>query len=235
MNSDRRVQRIRAVVPAPGEARPDWCIIQALAARLGKPHGFEFAGAQAIWDEVRALWPAGAGLTYSRLEHEDLHWPCPDESHPGTPVLHREHFVGAKTAALAAIEYAPTTEQPDAVYPMLLTTGRTLHHFNAGTMSYRTSSAALRPSDTLDMAPADAACWGVVEGEMVRVSSRYGTAILPVCISPAMQAGQLFCTFHRPELFVNRLTSPVRDRLVHAPEYKVTAVRLEKLTGEALA
>ncbi|WP_233633917.1 molybdopterin-dependent oxidoreductase [Burkholderia cenocepacia] len=84
MNSDRRVQRIRAVVPPPGEARPDWWIIEALAARMGKPRGFEFDGPQAIWDEVRTLWPDGAGLAYSRLEREDLHWPCPDEDHSGT-------------------------------------------------------------------------------------------------------------------------------------------------------
>ncbi|KVH78672.1 formate dehydrogenase [Burkholderia ubonensis] len=235
MNSDRRVQRIRAAVPAPGEARPDWWIVQALAARLGNAHGFEFAGPQAIWDEVRALWPDAAGLTYPRLEREDLHWPCPDENHPGTPVLHLEHFACGKTAMLAPIEYVPTTEQPDDTYPLLLTTGRTLHHFNAGTMSYRTTNAALRPSDTLDMAPADAARSGVAEGETVRISSRYGTTILPVHITPALQAGQLFSTFHRPDLFVNRLTSPVRDRLVHAPEYKVAAVRVDKLSSEANA
>lgn len=230
MNSDRRVQRIRTAVPAPGDARPDWWIIQALAARLGKPRGFEFSGPEAIWDEVRSLWPDGAGLTYARLEHEDLQWPCPDESHPGTPVLHREHFAGGKTAKLAAIEYVPTVEEPDDIYPLVLTTGRTLYQFNAGTMSYRTPNAVLRPSDTLDMAPDDAVRYGLVEGETVRVSSRYGTAILPVHISLSMQAGQLFCTFHRADLFINCLTSPVRDRLVHTPEYKLVAVRVEKLS-----
>lgn len=231
MNSDRRVQRIRSVVPAPGEARPDWWIIQALAARLGKPRGFEFTGPEAIWDEVRALWPDSAGLTYARLEHEDLQWPCPDERHPGTPVLHQERFAGAVTAKLAVIDYIPTTEQPDDSYPLLLTTGRALYQFNAGTMTERTANAMLRPSDTLDMAPADAARYGVAEAETVRVVSRYGAAMLPVHISTSMQAGQLFSTFHRHDLFVNRLTSPVRDRLVRTPEYKLTAVRVEKLSG----
>ncbi|WP_126284695.1 formate dehydrogenase subunit alpha [Burkholderia stagnalis] len=231
MNSDRRVQRIRAVVAPPGEARPDWWIIQALAARLGKPHGFEFTGPQAIWDEVRALWPDAAGLGYSRLEREDLQWPCPDEHHPGTPVLHQEQFVVGKTATLAMIDYVPTIEKTDDTYPLLLTTGRTLHHFNAGTMSYRTSNATLRPSDTLDMAAEDAMRYGVVEGERVCVSSRYGTSTLPVHVSPAVREGQLFATFHRPDLFINRLTSPVRDRLVDTPEYKVVAVRLKKLAG----
>jgi len=180
---------------------------------------------------VRSLWPDGAGLAYSRLEHGDLHWPCPDENHPGTAVLHREHFVGSKTAALVPIAYVPTPEQPDDIYPLLLTTGRVLHQFNAGTMSYRTPNAALRPSDTLDMAPADAARYGLVEGEAVRVTSRYGSAMLPLHISDAMQVGQLFCSFHRPDQSINQLTSPVRDRLVHAPEYKVTAVRVEKQRG----
>ena len=228
MNSDRRVQRVRAVTAAPGQARSDWWIIQALAARMGKPKGFEFEGAQQIWDEVRSVWPQGAGLAYSRLEGEDLHWPCPDETHPGTPVLHQDGFFGSKTATLAPIAYVPTPEQPDDDYPFLLTTGRVLQHFNAGTMSYRTPNAALRPSDTLDMAQADAARHGLAEGDVVEVSSRYGSAILPLHISRAMQIGQLFCSFHRADLLINRLTSPVRDRLVHAPEYKVTAVRVKK-------
>ncbi|WP_043285447.1 formate dehydrogenase subunit alpha [Paraburkholderia oxyphila] len=230
MNSDRRVQRVRAAVPAPGEARPDWWIIQALAARLGKPCGFEFTGPEAIWDEVRSLWPDGAGLTYARLEHEALQWPCPDECHPGTDVLHRERFAVGKAAKLAPIAYIPTTEEPDDRYPLLLTTGRVLYQFNSGTMSHRTANVVLRPSDTLDMAPADAARYDLVEGEIVRVSSRHGTAILPVHISPSMQTGQLFSSFHRPDLFINRLTSPVRDRLVRTPEYKVVVVRVDKET-----
>jgi formate dehydrogenase major subunit len=228
MNSDRRVQRVHAVTTAPGQARSDWWIIQALAARMGKPEGFEFDGPEQIWDEVRALWPEGAGLAYSRLDGENLHWPCPDETHTGTPVLHRERFSGGKTAALIPVAYVPTPERPDDDYPFLLTTGRVLEHFNAGTMSYRTPNAALRPSDTLDMAPADAARHGFTEGDVVEVSSRYGSAILPLHISHAMQIGQLFCSFHRADLLVNRLTSPVRDRLVHTPEYKVTAVRVKK-------
>lgn len=229
MNSDRRVQRVRQVLPPPGEARPDWWIIQALAERLGQPQGFTFSSPEAIWDEVRALWPAGAGLSYPRIERESLHWPCPDEAHSGTPVLHRDRFACGKTAELARVPFLPSPEQVDAAYPLWLTTGRTLAHFNAGTMSYRTPNAELVPSDTLDMSPADAAAYGLADGEVVRVHSRYGHAQLPVRVSDAMQAGQLFSSFHRPELFVNQLTSPVRDRLVHTPEYKLTAVRLEKL------
>ncbi|MFP5383020.1 MAG: formate dehydrogenase subunit alpha, partial [Gammaproteobacteria bacterium] len=146
MNSDRRVQRVRAAIPAPGDARPDWWIIQQIAQRMSHGNGFAFDSAGAIWDEVRALWPAGAGLSYARPEHESLNWPCPDEHHPGTPVLHREGFAHAERTVLACIPFVPTREQCDADFPLLLTTGRTLHHFNAGTMTYRTPNRLLRPS-----------------------------------------------------------------------------------------
>ncbi|WP_024301884.1 formate dehydrogenase subunit alpha [Pseudogulbenkiania sp. MAI-1] len=231
MNSDRRVQRIRQVVPPPAEARPDWWIIQQLAARLGRAEGFAFDGPEAIWDEVRALWPDGTGLSYRRLERESLHWPCPDERHPGTPVLHQSRFAIGKRAMLATIPYLPTPEQTDENYPLLLSTGRSLYHFNAGTLSSRTPNAALRPSDTLDMAPADATRLGLIDGEPVRVRSRYGAVVLPLRITDRVPPGQLFATFHRADLMVNRLTSSVRDSKVQTPEYKVTAVRVERVSA----
>ena len=229
MNSDRRVQRVRTAVSPPGEAKPDWWIIQQLAARMGHPQGFSFDGAEGIWNEIRAVWPAGAGLSYARLEHESINWPCPDEQHPGTPIMHREKFALGERATLACIPFVATAEQCDADYPLLLTTGRTLYHFNAGTMTYRTPNRELRPGDTLDMSPVDAHTQGISDGEQVRICSRYGEAVLPVRISDRIKAGELFCTFHLPELLINRLTSNERDRLVHAPEYKVTSVRVERL------
>ena len=92
MNAERRVQRVRAVVAPPADARPDWVIIQQLAAHLGHAAGFDFGHPQAIWDEVRAVWPAVAGLPYDRLDNESPHWPCPDEHHPGRPRRTRRAF-----------------------------------------------------------------------------------------------------------------------------------------------
>ncbi|QNM97896.1 formate dehydrogenase subunit alpha [Chitinimonas koreensis] len=231
MNADRRVQRIRRAVDPPGEARPDWWIIQELAARMGHPDGFRFDGPQAVWDEVRQVWPAGAGLGYDRLERESINWPCPDEAHPGTPVLHRDRFAMGQRAELACIDFTPTPERCDADYPLLLNTGRTLYHFNAGTMTYRTANAALSPCDMLDMAPADAAALGLADGELAMVRSRYGSAVLPIRLSERIKPGELFTSFHCADLWVNRLTSPLRDGQVHAPEYKVTAVRVERPEG----
>ncbi|MDK2126838.1 formate dehydrogenase subunit alpha [Parachitinimonas caeni] len=231
MNSDRRVQRVRQAIKPPGNAQPDWWIIQTLAQRMGHQTGFDFDGPEAIWNEVRQLWPAGAGLSYARLEHESLNWPCPDEAHPGTPVLHIDRFASGPRATLACLPFTPSPEQPSQDYPFVLVTGRTLYHFNAGTLSYRTPNARLRPSDTLDMSPQDARRLLLNDGEPVRIRSRYGEAVLPLRISPTIKPGELFATFHRPDLWVNRLTSSYRDNRVNSPEYKRTAVTVEPVFG----
>ena len=230
MNSDRRVQRVRRALSPRGDSRPDWWIIREIARRIaGEGAGFDFEGPEAIWNEVRSLWPAGAGLSYARIDSASPHWPCPTEDHPGTPILHTERFTIGERAALRNIPWIATTERCDEDFPFLMTSGRTLYQFNAGTLTGRTPNAELRPSDTLDMAPADVTRLGVSAGECVRVKSRHGEAVLPVRPSSAVREGQLFATFHTPEIFLNRITSPVRDRLVGAPEYKVTAVRVERL------
>jgi formate dehydrogenase major subunit len=107
--------------------------------------------------------------------------------------------------------------------------GRTLYQFNAGTMSMRTPNAELRPNDTLDISADDAAKLSLGNGERVRVRSRYGEVFAPTRINAAVKPGELFATFHTPEVFLNRVTGDGRDPVVHTPEYKVTAVRIEKL------
>ncbi|TCS33082.1 formate dehydrogenase major subunit [Paucimonas lemoignei] len=229
MNSDRRVQRVRQSVAPPGDTRPDWWIIQQLAARMGHASQFSFDSPQSIWNEVRSVWPAGAGLSYSRLERESINWPCPDESHSGTPFLHAGRFAIGQRASLACIPVMPTAEQRDANYPFMLTTGRTLTHFNAGTMTYRTPNTQLQASDVLDMATSDAQRLGFHDGEPVQLSSRYGSTILPLRLSEAIQPGELFTSFHHPDQLINCVTSPYRDRIVKSPEYKVTAVQVAHL------
>lgn len=234
MNSDRRVQRVRKAIEPAGDSHPDWQIIQALAQRMGNVRHFHFENPEAIWDEVRQVWPAGAGLSYARIDDNSLdrpcpNWPCPTEDHPGTPILHIDSFPVGKRAALRSIPFVPTTEIVDANYPLLLSTGRTLYHFNAGNMTYRTPNAILQASDYLDIAPQDASRLGIADGEQVRLKSRYGEAVLPARLNDDLKPGVLYCTFHLPRLFVNRVTSSIRDRVTKTPEYKITAVRLEKL------
>ncbi len=234
MNADRRVQRVRQAIAPRGNSRSDWEIIRDLARAMGKGAFFNFNSAEEIWNEVRTVWQNAGGITYERIETESLQWNCPDERHPGTEVLHAESFALGKRAALRQIKYRPTREIVSEDFPFMLTTGRTLYQFNAGTMTERTPNKVLRPTDTLVISPTDAAKLAIEKGETVRLRSKYGETVLPVEISPQMNTGELFATFHSVPTFLNRVTSPYRDRFVQAPEYKVTAVRLEKLPDKEL-
>lgn len=230
MNAERRVQRIRKSIEPIGNSRTDWEIVCEVAAAMGKGEFFPFESAEDIWNEIRLVWPNSFGITYERIDHHGLQWNCPTLDHPGTEVLHAESFALGPKAALRRIKYRPTGEIVTDEFPFIMNTGRSLYHFNAGTMSLRTGNKKLRPSDTLDISPADAAALSVSEGEHVRLTSRYGEAIIPVAIKANVNKGELFATFHEPEIFLNRVTSSHRDRYTLAPEFKVTAVRIDKLT-----
>jgi len=228
MNSERRVQRVRKAMEPLGHAKADWEIICAVAKAMGFKAQFNFQSAEEIWNEVRAVWKAGAGISYARLEHHGLQWPCPSEDHSGTAILHTESFPHGTRAPLRRVEFEATPETPSQEFPFLLTTGRTLYQFNAGTMTMRTPNVQLRETDTLDIAPADAQRLGLSDGDKVRVRSRHGEAMMPVKMDSRVKPGELFATFHAAEVFLNNLTSPHRDKVVMTPEYKVVAVNLER-------
>lgn len=227
MNAERRIQRVRKTIEPLGESRPDWRIISDLARALGRSEGFDFQGPEDIWNEVRALCEGARGMTYNRLDHAGLQWPCPSEGHPGTTVMHRDGFATGPRAPLHPVDFRPSPEKADAQYPFLLNTGRSLYQFNAGTMTGRTLNAALRPTDVLDLAPDDASRLGLRDAELVQITSRYGSAILPVRINPAVAAGQPFATFQSADVFLNYVTGPHRDTVVGTPEFKLTAVRID--------
>jgi formate dehydrogenase major subunit len=197
-----------------------------MAITMDKGEGFAFASAEDIWNEVRSTCEGARGMSYQRLDCAGLHWPCPDESHPGTPILHGMGPAGGRTA-FRCIPWEPTAEVCSERYPFALTTGRTLYQFNAGTMTARSGLDSLRPVDVLDVSPVDSERLGLHEGARVRVISRYGEAVLPVHISRQVSAGQLFATFHRAQPLVNTLTGPYRDVVTGTPAYKITAVRIE--------
>jgi formate dehydrogenase major subunit len=227
MNSERRVQRVRRVLPPVGSSRSDLTIVCDVARAMGRPREFAFRDAEAAWNEIRGVWPAGRGITYARLDREGgLQWPCPSGDHPGTELLHEHDFAGGR-APLARIPFVPTLEQPSEEFPLVLITGRTLHQFNAGTMTHRTKNRLFRPHDVLDVSPADATRLGLSPGQSVVVRSRYGSAVLPIALDDGLREGELFATFHTASAFLNRVTGPHRDRVTHTPEYKVVAVRLE--------
>lgn len=233
MNAERRIQRIRKVLDPPGAARADWDIICALAARMGYRDAFSYSSPEAIWNEIRSLWPDAAGIQYDRLDQAGLQWPCPDTTHPGTEVLHQTAFGHGPKARLRRLSWHASPEIADSRFPLLMTTGRNLFQFNVGTMTRRTANQQLRPTDRLDISPADGEVLGLSEGESARIESRYGSAELPVHIDAGLPEGRVFSTFHDPARHINRVTSPHRDRMVGAPEYKLTAVRVRPIDRKA--
>ncbi|MEQ1605699.1 MAG: formate dehydrogenase subunit alpha [Pyrinomonadaceae bacterium] len=229
MNGERRVQRIRGAVTPRGNSRSDLKIICDLAAAMGFEKDFVFSTAEEVWNEVREVWPPGYGITYERIEKAGIQWPCPDVDHPGTEVLHAESFSNGVKAALRRIKFRPTKEVVSEDFPFLLTTGRVLEQFNAGTMTMRTPNRELRPTDLLMISQADSTRLSIADGEHVLLKSSYGEAVLPAQVSDRVKNGELFASFHDPKVFLNYATGPTRDRFTQAPEFKVTAVRIEKL------
>jgi formate dehydrogenase major subunit len=227
-NFDRRVQRVRPALDPPGEARPDFEIIRSLGAALGAELGC--SSPAAAYSEMASLTPAFAGISHERLDREGaVAWPCRSATAPGEATLYRERFATKSgKAQLAAIPYAPSGEETDPEFPVLLITGRRLEHYNAGTMTRRTPNAVLVDRELLELNPADAAELGIGDSERVRVQSRRGTLEAHVAVTDRVSAGQAFMAFHFPETLANVLTSQAGDEVTSCPEYKVTAVRVSK-------
>lgn len=223
-NGERRIQRVRRVVPPPGEARPDWEIARDLGNSLGA--GWSYGSPAEVMDEIARVAPVlFGGVAYARLESDGLQWPCPTASHPGTATLHADRFLRGRGLFHAIIE-VPTPEKPTAELPYLLITGRVLQQYNVGTMTRRTPHLELAGEDALAMHPADAAAEGLRDGERVLVESRHGRTEVPLRLSPEVRRGDLFLSFHFPETHANALTSGLVDPRSRCPEYKVTAVRV---------
>ena len=223
-NTERRVQRVRKALDAPGESRQDWSIPCALADRLGYKMSYEHPSA--IQDEIASLTPSYGGITYDRLETGSLQWPCPTADHPGTPYLHKDKFARGK-GKFHAVEFIEAQELPDQEYPLLLATGRILQHFHTGTMSRRAAVLdQLVPVGAIEVHPTDAAALGFSDGDKVRVASRRGEIEIPARVTDRVAPGSVFLAFHFREAPANRLTIAALDPVAKIPEFKVCAVRI---------
>ena len=223
-NTERRVQRVRKAVDAPGSARDDWKITSEIAKRMGYPMAYK--NAQEIFEEISRVTPSYAGLTYDRIDRQGLHWPCPAEDHPGTPILHTAQFTKGK-GTFHAIDYIPPAEQTDEEYPLYLTTGRVLYHYHTGTMTRRTEGLNERaPESFVEISAEDAKKFKIKDGSMISVASRRGEIRVRVRVSEMVDCGTVFIPFHYAEAAANRLTNAVLDPISNIPEYKVCAVKL---------
>ena len=226
-STERRVQRIRAALRPPGEARPDWEILCELSMRLGYPMSYRHPAE--IMDEIASLVPIYGGISYERLEGEGLQWPCPSPDHPGTPFLHKDRFPRGK-GRFHPVEYRDPDEYPDEEYPLILTTGRVLYHFHSRTMTGRVEGLQeLSPEAYVEVNPLDAGRYGIEDGARVRVSSRRGSIEVLAKVTTRVPQGTVFIPFHFGEQAANRLTNPALDPISKIPEYKVCAVKLEPL------
>jgi len=233
-NSDRRVQLIRPAVKPPGEARPDWAIIQDLARRVQKKlgvtsfAGFNFNSPAEIWREMADLTPPFQGISHQRISAENgVHWPCPTEDHPGTPYLFTESFPRGK-GKLTPIAYRPSSELPDDEYPFILSTGRVLYHWHGGTLTRRSKLDDIYPEALVEIHPRDAEQLGISSRDWVNMRSRRGEIQVRTLVTERSPVGTVFLPFHFVEAAANILTVDARDPQAKIPDYKVCAVALEK-------
>ena len=230
-NSERRVQRVRKALDAPAGARDDIAILYDVARRMGHDLGQPIA--ENIWNEVRLLSPAHAGMSYTRLEAlKGLQWPCYDENHPGELYLHSrlwERPLRGPRVSFIPVEHDPPVDKLSPEFPLRLTTGRRLDEYNTGVQTSAYSSP-LRRGETLDLSPEDAERLGVTDGELVRVHSRRGSVTVPVRRDRSLRPGLTFMTLHFPDdVATNLLTIDATDPKSGTAEFKAAAVRVEKV------
>jgi len=227
-NTERRVQRIRKAIEPPGQARADWEIICEVSKRCGYKQT-DYANPSQIMDEIAELTPIYGGISYDRLDPFGLLWPCPSKDHPGTRYLHKDKFTKGKGTFMPCAYVAPN-EVADDEYNFTLSTGRIYWHWHTGTMTRRTSTLDREvPAGYVEIHPKDAKRLQLKDGAVVKVSSRRGEIEIPIKITEKVKEGSVFIPFHFREAPANVLTNPAVDPIAKIPEYKVCAVKIEKL------
>ncbi|HET6518922.1 MAG TPA: molybdopterin dinucleotide binding domain-containing protein, partial [Geminicoccaceae bacterium] len=223
-----QVQLGRRALPLPGEARQDLWIIQELARRLGLDWNYQHP--RDVFAEMAKAMPSLKGITWERLEREGaVTYPCDDEGHPGHEIVFGEGFpTQSGRGRLVPAAIVPPDEEPDAEYPMVLSTGRQLEHWHTGAITRRASVLdALEPEAVATLSPADLHRLGVRPGDMVRVTTRRGAIELRTRVDPGLPAGMLFIPFCYVEAAANVLTNPQLDPYGKIPEFKYCAARVE--------
>lgn len=244
-----RVIRINKAVDPPGEARQDWRIIQDIARALNRPHGFTFTEPREIFNELRRASQGGiadySGITYEKIERQfGVFWPCPTEDHPGTLRLFEDgsynpvargngpfYFPDGK-ARFNHADYTPPTEDVDAEYPIILSTGRVVSQFLSGTQTRRIGPLVDQyPEPRLELHPQLAARLQISDGDWTTITSRRGEITLRAMVVKSIRPDTVFIPYHwAGPLSANRLTISAQDPISKIPEYKVCAVRLAKAT-----
>lgn len=229
-NTERRVQRVRKAVDAPGEAWCDWAIAAEIAKRMGAA-GFDYNNSSEIMDEISSVTPIYGGISFDRLNGDGLQWPCKTADDPGTKFLHAESFpLPEGKARLFPLIYRAAVELPDEEYPILLTTDRSLYHYHTSTMTRKVEGLELLDGEELlRINEADARRMGIKSGDILSVTSRRGKVRVKADVTRICPEGVASLTFHFHETPTNELTICAVDPQAKIPETKVCSVRVERV------
>ena len=227
-NAERRIQMVRKVME-PANGMEDWQVTQALANAMGLE--WNYTHASQIMDEVARLTPSFAGVSHARLDEAgSLQWPVNDAAPDGSPIMHLDGFVRGK-GKFVVTDYVPTDEKTGPRFPLLLTTGRILSHYNVGAQTRRTANTVWHPEDLLEIHADDAENRGLKDGDWARLASRTGETTLRVLVTDKVAPGVVYTTFHHPATQANVVTTEFSDWATNCPEYKVTAVQVMPSNG----
>ncbi len=233
--ADRGFQRFHKAIEPKGDVKPDWEIISMMATAMGYP--MKYADTREIWEEMRALCPAFAGVTYERLEElGTLQWPCPTETHPGTPYLYRENRFNTPSGKgqLFATEWRPPLEQPDGRYPLILSTVREVGHYSARTMTGNCAALQVLADEPgyVQIHPEDADPLGLEDQDLAWISSRRGKVVARASVTDRVNKGAVYMTYQWWVGACNELTIHHLDPISKTPEYKFCAVAVEKIADQ---
>jgi formate dehydrogenase major subunit len=228
-NTNRQVQMGRPAVPPPGEAREDWRITMDLANRLGL--GWTYETPAEIFAEMKRSMPSLDNITWERVANEGaVTYPALSPEDPGQSIVFGEGFPRAEgRARFTPASVVPPDDLPDAAYPMVMITGRQLEHWHTGSMTRRASVLdAVEPEANCSLHPATLRRLGVAPGEMIRLTTKRGTIEIMARADRAVAPDTVFVPFAFVEAAANLLTNPALDPYGKIPEFKFSAVRVEK-------
>ena len=227
-NAERRIQPVRKVM-SPMNGLEDWEVTQALAQAMGLD--WNYTHPSEIMDEIARLTPTFAGVSFKKLdEHGSLQWPVNDAAPDGSPIMHIDGFVRGK-GKFVVTDYVPTDEKTGPRFPLLLTTGRILSHYNVGAQTRRTQNVVWHTEDLLEIHPVDAEDRGIKSGDWVKIASRAGETTLRATVTDRVAPGVVYTTFHHAVTQANVVTTDYSDWATNCPEYKVTAVQISASNG----
>jgi formate dehydrogenase major subunit len=232
-NAERRIQPVRKVM-TPKNGLEDWEVTQKLAQAMGLD--WNYTHASEIMDEIARLTPSFAGVSFDRLDEAgSLQWPVNDSAPGGSPIMHVDGFVrgpdGKGKGKFVVTDYVPTDEKTGPRFPLLLTTGRILSHYNVGAQTRRTENVVWHSEDVLEMHPTDAEDRGLKTGDWTKLASRSGETALRLLVTDRVAPGVVYTTFHHPSTQANVVTTDYSDWATNCPEYKVTAVQISASNG----